>query len=158
MSKPTVLFLCTGNAARSQMAEALLRHKAGDRFDVYSAGVAPSAVHPLAKQAVEEIGIEMAGHHSKHLDTVWGQVQVDHLIIVCGGAADRCPTMVPGVGERLVWPFEDPSGCDGSDSRKLARFREIRDAIGSRLDAWLAGRSESDACPGESQGSVSGEA
>jgi arsenate reductase len=138
MSKQTVLILCTANSARSQMAEALLRRKVGDRFAVRSAGIEPGRVNPFAIQAIEELGISMEGHRSKHLNEFLGRVKVDHLITVCDNAAERCPTVWPGVTERLHWPFDDPAAATGSDQDKLQRFREIRDRISAKLDDWLA--------------------
>ncbi|NBB82198.1 MAG: arsenate reductase ArsC [Alphaproteobacteria bacterium] len=139
MSKQKVLFLCTANSARSQMAQALLRHKAGDRFEAHSAGVEPGAINPFARRAVEELGIDMAGQRAKGLETYLGRERFHYLIIVCDRAADRCPTTWPGLHEKLVWPFDDPAAVTGSNEQKLAAFRGVRDQIGSALDEWLAG-------------------
>jgi len=138
MSTQRVLFLCTANSARSQMAEALLRHKAGDRFEVHSAGVEPGTINPFARQAIEELGIGMTGQHSKGLDTYLGRERFHYLIIVCNRAADKCPTTWPGLHEKLVWPFDDPAAVTGSDNDKLAAFRRVRDEISAKLDDWLA--------------------
>lgn len=138
MSKRNVLILCTANSARSQMAEALLRHKAGDRFEAYSAGIEPSRVNPFAVKAIEDLGISMTGHRSKHLDEYLGKLPVHVLITVCDSAAGKCPSVWPGVENRMHWPFEDPAAIDGSDDEVLAKFREVRDQISAKLDEWLA--------------------
>ena len=137
------MFLCTANAARSQMAEALLRHKAGDRYAVYSAGVEPGEINPYAREAIEELGLDMSGQHAKGLGTYLGKLAVSHLIIVCGGAAERCPTAWPGVMERLVWPVEDPAAVEGGPEAKRAAFRAARDEIAGRIDEWLGAEQRS---------------
>src|SRR5688572_24624594 len=105
MSKPIVLFLCTGNSARSQMAEALLRKEAGDRFEAHSAGTDPKGVNPLTVRVLEEVGVDAGGHRSKHLAEYVGRVPVRTLITVCGEADKACPAPAwPGLGERLHWP------------------------------------------------------
>jgi arsenate reductase len=135
-NKIKVLFLCTGNSARSQMAEAFLRKYAGDRFDVFSAGLEPTAVNPLTIQVMEEIGVNMSSHRSKHLDVYVGKVNFNYLITVCDNAEKKCP-FFPGVGIRLHWPFEDPASASGIDAQKLAKFRQVRDQIDSRVREWL---------------------
>jgi len=139
--KPTVLFLCGGNSCRSQMAEAFLRKHAGDRYTVYSAGLKASGLHPLTVQVMKEVGIdlEQAGHRAKTVDEVLEATSVDLLIGVCDAAAAACPTL-PGVGEHLVWPFEDPPAHPGPDEARLAKFREVRDEIEARIQAWLRER------------------
>lgn len=140
-SKPVVLFLCTGNSARSQMAEGLLRAKAGDAFEVRSAGTEPAeAVHPLAVKAMEEMGVDISGQRPKGVKELLGHLSVRHLIIVCDGANKKCPSIFPGMLTREFWQIEDPAAFQGSDLAALAKFREARDEISSRLDAWLAGR------------------
>src|SRR6185295_401120 len=111
MSKPRVLIVCTGNAARSQMAEGLLRHDAGDRFEVVSAGVEPTEVRPLAIKAMNEIGIDISGQRSKSVDTFSGQ-NFDYVITVCDNANQQCP-MFPGKTERIHWSIEDPAEATG---------------------------------------------
>jgi arsenate reductase len=138
MAKQRVLILCTANSARSQMAEALLRHKAGDRFDVFSAGVEPATVNPFAIAAMQDLGVSMDGHTSKHLDQYLGKVQMHYVITVCDSAAKKCPAIWPGVCEILHWPFEDPAAVEGDDEAKLAKFREVRDQISAKFDEWLA--------------------
>jgi len=136
MDKTRVLFLCTHNSARSQMAEALLRHYAGDRFDVYSAGLEPSELNPLTRQAMAELGIDIQGQYAKPLTAYIGKVNFSFLITVCSNAETRCP-IFPGMGVRLHWPFDDPAAFDGSEEQKLNEFRRVRDQIQARVQAWI---------------------
>lgn len=137
-AKPVVLFLCTGNSARSQMAEALLRHHASNRFDAHSAGLQPkSAVHPFALQALEEIGVSTSGLRPKPSRDYLGKVAVAHAIIVCSRVNDSCPIVFPFALRTHYWPFEDPAEWNGSDTEQLEKFREIRDAIDARLQDWI---------------------
>jgi arsenate reductase (thioredoxin) len=138
MTRERVLLLCTHNSARSQMAEGLLRALDPDRVEVASAGTEATRVHPLAIRVMDEIGIDLRGHHSKTLDRFLAQPW-DHVITVCDGAAERCPVF-PGGARRLHWSFEDPSAVTGSEEERLAAFRRIRDAIAARLRAWVAER------------------
>jgi arsenate reductase len=109
MRKQKALFLCTQNSARSQMAEGFLRHLAGDRFDVYSAGIDPTdEVHPCAVEAMSEVGIDISDQYPKGLRTYLGKMGFNYLIIVCARAEERCPKAFPGVGTRFSWVFEDP--------------------------------------------------
>jgi arsenate reductase (thioredoxin) len=126
-----VLILCTGNSARSQMAEGLLRHIAGDRFEVFSAGVEPSHVRPQAIEAMREIGIDISGHRSKSVDEFAGQ-EFDYVITVCDNARQRCPVF-PGKTERIHWSFDDPAAAVGDPEAQLALFRRVRDEIESRF-------------------------
>jgi arsenate reductase len=126
-----VLILCTGNSARSQMAEGLLRHDAGDRFEVASAGVNPSAVKPEAIQAMREIGIDIASHRSKSVDEFTKQ-RFDYVIAVCDNANKQCP-LFPGGTKRIHWSFEDPAAAPGDEQARLAVFRRVRDEIRDRL-------------------------
>jgi arsenate reductase len=137
MGKTRVLFLCTGNSCRSQMAEAFLRRIAGDQFEVYSGGLDPKPIHPLTIRVMEEIGVDMRGQFSKPLKQYIGKVHFGYLITVCSDAEDRCPVF-PGMGIRLHWPFEDPAAFAGTDEEKLAKFREIRAQIEEKVFAWLA--------------------
>jgi arsenate reductase len=132
-----VLFLCTGNSARSQMAEAFLRKYAGDRFEAHSAGLEPKEVNPFTVQVMREKGIDISSQTSKGVDTYLGKVLFQHLITVCDDADKNCPTVWPGVNQRMHWSFEDPAAFEGTDGEKLAKFREIRDKIEQRLKAWL---------------------
>jgi len=129
--KQTVLILCTGNSARSQMAEGLLRHDAGDRFDVSSAGTHPSRVRPEAIAVMREIGIDISGHRSKSIDE-FAASAFDYVLTVCDQAKESCP-IYPGHGHRLHHSFEDPAAAGGSDEDKLAVFRSVRDEIRAYL-------------------------
>jgi arsenate reductase len=131
MMKKRVLFLCTHNSARSQMAEGLLRKIAGDQFEVFSAGTEKTRVHPLAIEAMRESGIDISSHRSKTLDEFEGQ-QFDYVITVCDRANESCP-IFPGSTERIHWSFDDPSAATGTDEQRLRAFRQIRDAIQDRL-------------------------
>jgi len=131
-----VLILCTGNSARSQMAEGLLRYLAGDQLDVFSAGSKPSTVNPLAIQAMNEHGIDISNHRSKHLSEFLKQ-PFDYVITVCDNAAETCP-LFPGRAERIHWSFPDPASAVGSEEERLQVFRNVRDAIEVQLKAWLA--------------------
>jgi arsenate reductase len=137
MRKTKVLFLCTSNSARSQMAEGLLRHYAGDRFEAYSAGLEPKGIHPLAVRVMEEIGLPLTGQRSKDVDEYVGQLHFGYVITVCSHADDKCP-IFPDIGQRLRWPFDDPAALEGTDQDKLAKFREVRDQIDRRIREWLA--------------------
>ena len=130
MSKRSVLILCTGNSARSQMAEGLLRHEAGDRFEVFSAGTKPTHVRPEAIEAMAEIGIDISTHRSKSVDEFVGQ-PLDYVITVCSNANETCPVF-PGATSRLHWPFDDPAAED------TAAFRRVRDQIHARIMLFLA--------------------
>ncbi len=136
--KQKVLFLCTQNSARSQMAEAFLRHHAGDRFEVMSAGCeAAEQIHPYVGEVMEEVGIDTSGQHPKGLRTYMGKVGFNYSIIVCARAEKNCPKTFPGVGTRLVWVFEDPRGEDVSEEERLETFRQIRDEIEQKIRDWL---------------------
>jgi len=138
MSKIKVLFLCTGNSARSQMAEALLRHFAGDLFEVFSAGLDPQGIHPLTTQVMEEMGISLADQYSKPVGEYMGKTHFGYLITVCSAAEERCPTTFPDISSRLFWAFDDPAAFEGSEDEKLQKFREVRDEISRRIQTWLA--------------------
>ena len=126
-----VLILCTGNSARSQMAEGLLRSSAGDRFDVFSAGTKPGIVRPEAIAVMSELGIDMSGHRSKHVREFDGQ-PFDYVITVCDAANDSCPVF-PGDAERIHWSLPDPAAVEGSEAERLAAFRRVRDALAERF-------------------------
>lgn len=129
--KERVLILCTGNSARSQMAEGILRHIAGDKFDVESAGTTASFVRPRAIAAMAEIGIDISGHRSKCLDE-FRDTAFDYVITVCDNANETCPVF-PGPAKRIHWSFDDPAEAVGSDEQQLAMFRRVRDEIADRL-------------------------
>lgn len=134
-----VLFLCTHNSSRSQMAEGLLRARGGTRYRVFSAGTHPRAVHPLAVRAMAEIGIdisEAAGHRAKSLDEFADQPPLDLVVTVCDDAAEECP-FFPGARRQVHWGFPDPSAATGTEEQRLAAFRAVRDAIAARIDAFL---------------------
>ncbi len=125
--KKRVLILCTGNSARSQMAEGLLRHDAGERFDVESAGTKPSAVRPEAIAAMEELGIDITGHRSKSVEEFDGQ-HFDYVITVCDSARESCPVFF-GDAERLHHSFDDPAAFSGPEEERLGLFRRIRGGL-----------------------------
>lgn len=135
MHNPRVLFLCTGNSCRSQMAEAFLKKYAGDRFEVYSAGLDPKPINPLTIKVMEEIGMDMSGQYSKPLTLYMGKVHFGYLITVCSDAEKECP-IFPGMGIRLHWPFEDPAKFEGNEGEKLRKFREVRDQIDQKVHEW----------------------
>jgi arsenate reductase len=126
-SKKRVLILCTGNSARSQMAEGLLRHDAGDRFEVFSAGTKPSSVRPEAIAAMRELGIDISGHQSKSVAEFAGQ-RFDYVLTVCDHAKESCPIFT-GTTAAIHHNFEDPAAFQGSDEEKLAAFRRVRDQL-----------------------------
>ena len=130
-----ILFLCTGNSARSQMAEGLMRHEAGDLFDVFSAGTKPSLVRPEAIAVMNEIGIDISAHRSKSVDEFLGQ-QLDTVITVCDNANESCPVF-PGRTQRLHWPFEDPASAHGTEDQRKDSFRKVRDQIRARIMVFL---------------------
>jgi arsenate reductase (thioredoxin) len=130
-----VLFLCTHNSARSQMAEGLLRHLAGDRFEAMSAGTEATSVRPLAVKAMEELGIDISGQTSESLDG-YLEEPLDYVITVCDAANEACP-FFPGAANRLHWSFEDPSKADGTEEECLAVFRAVRDQLRERIEADL---------------------
>lgn len=134
-----VLFVCTHNSSRSQMAEALLRARGGDRYAVYSAGTHPRQVHPLAIAALRDLGIDLspaAGYRAKSLREFEGQ-PFDLVVTVCDEAAQECPSFA-GTRRQEHWSFPDPSAATGTEEQRLAVFRQVRDAIAARIDAWLA--------------------
>ena len=139
MSKRRVLILCTGNSARSQMAEGLLRHDAGERFDVESAGTKPGIVRPEAFAAMKELGIDISGQHSKHVDEFEGQ-QFDYVITVCDNAKESCPVFF-GAVKRLHHSFDDPPPMsEGTDEERMTIFRRVRDELRAYLDEFAKTR------------------
>jgi len=133
--KPKVLFLCTGNSARSQMAEGYLRHVAGDRFEAISAGIEPKGLNPLAVTAMREIGIDISQHRSKDVATLLGQ-HIAYVITVCDNARERCP-IFPRTWKFLHWSLEDPAQARGTPEERLAVFRRIRDQLIGLIDEQL---------------------
>src|SRR5579872_7397413 len=126
-----ILVVCTGNSARSQMAEGLLRHEGGSDYEVFSAGTKPSLVRPEAIAVMREIGIDISGHRSKSVNEFAGR-ELDLVITVCDNAKESCPVF-PGGTQRLHWPFEDPAAVVGSTEQRLAAFRSIRDQVRARI-------------------------
>ena len=137
MRKTKVLFLCTGNSARSQMAEAFLRKYGDDRFVAYSAGLEPKNINPYTVRVMEEVGLSLDGQYSKSLTEYMGQVRFGTMITVCADAEEKCPSVFPGMGQRMHWGFEDPAAFIGSEEETLVKFREVRDHIDTRVREWL---------------------
>ncbi|HLV97046.1 MAG TPA: arsenate reductase ArsC [Ktedonobacterales bacterium] len=134
-----VLFLCTHNSSRSQMAEGLLRARGGTAFEVFSAGTHPRSIHPLAIRALAELGIdisEAAGYRAKGIEEFAHQSPMDVVVTVCDEAAEECP-FFPGARRQEHWGFPDPSAATGTEEERLAVFRQVRDAITARIDTWL---------------------
>lgn len=137
MSKPVVLFLCTGNSARSQMAEAFLRKHGRDHFEVHSAGLNPVGINPLTIQVMNEVGIDMEGHRSKSVSEYLGKLAANYVIFVCEHAEKSCPRVWPFALRSFCWPFPDPASCDGDEDEKLQGFRDVRDEIEHQIKEWL---------------------
>lgn len=136
--KKRVLILCTGNSARSQMAEGWLRELSGGRFEVYSAGTRPSTVRAEAIEAMREVSVDISSQRSKSVDEFAGQ-KFDYVITVCDNARENCPVF-PGETVRVHWSFDDPAAVEGVWDERLAAFRRVRDEIGERLRAWASGK------------------
>jgi len=134
--KPIVLFLCTGNSCRSQMAEGWLRHLAGNRFEVLSAGTHPVGVNPRAVAVMAEAGIDISTHRSKRVDEVLGRCSPDQVITVCDRAKEACP-VVSSEPRVLHWSFDDPADAEGSENDQLTVFRRVRDEIAGKISEWL---------------------
>ncbi|MFN2455960.1 MAG: arsenate reductase ArsC [Pyrinomonadaceae bacterium] len=134
--KMRVLILCTGNSARSQMAEGLLRQDGGAAFEVFSAGVEPGSVRPLAIEAMREIGIDISTHRSKSVDEFAGE-EFAYVMTVCDNANERCPVF-PGKTKRVHWSFDDPAAAEGDEAARLAVFRRVRDEIRARLQKFIS--------------------
>jgi arsenate reductase len=137
-AKANILVVCTQNSARSQMAEAYLRKYAGDRFNVMSAGVHPSRVHPLTIRTLEEAGFDASRHEAKSIKQFLGKLHVHYLIVVCGKAEKECPSAFPGLLERLFWPFDDPAAVEGDENERIEAFRKVRDEIEARVKDWVS--------------------
>jgi arsenate reductase len=132
-----ILVLCTGNSARSQMAEAYLKKLAGERFTIYSAGFEPRPIHPYTVQVMQEDGIDITAQRSKGVKEFLGKMGFLYVIIVCEKAEGNCPSTFPGAINRMFWPFEDPSAFEGRETDKMNKFREIRDLIKERVLKWI---------------------
>jgi len=135
--KPRVLFLCTGNSCRSQMAEGFLRHFAGDRFEVFSGGTDPVGINPRAVEAMHAIGIDISSQRSKHMSE-FSKNRFDYVITVCDRAKETCPVF-PGAASMLHWSFDDPAAVRGTDEERQKVFRRVRDDIMERIHQFLAG-------------------
>jgi arsenate reductase len=133
--KKKVLFLCTGNSCRSQMAEGFLRHLGAGRYEAFSAGVDPSRVNPLSVKVMREAGIDISGQRSKSADEFLGQ-EFDHVVTVCDNAKQTCPTF-PGEYKETHWDLEDPAVAKGTEEEKLAVFRKTRDIIERKVKEFL---------------------
>lgn len=131
-----VLFVCSHNSSRSQMAEGWLRHLAGDRFEIASAGVETGTVNPLAVEAMAEVGIDISHHKAEGIKDYLGRWPVFYLIIVCDKAAQTCPRIWPGSRERIHWFFDDPAAVQGTHDEKMAAFRRVRDEIRATIELW----------------------
>ena len=138
MSKPKVLFLCTGNSARSQMAEGLLRALAGEHFDVFSAGTEPKGrILPEVEESLREVGIDTSMQWSKSVMEYLGKVNFGYVITVCADAEENCPAVFLNMGTHEHWPFDDPAKFTGDDETRLTSTRRVRDQIENRLRLWL---------------------
>jgi len=136
MSKPKVLFLCTGNSARSQMAEGLLRALAGEQFEVFSAGTEPKdRILPEVEEVMREIGIDISSQWSKSVKEYLGKVNFGYVITVCADAEENCPAVFLNMGMHEHWPFDDPAKFD--EGQRLNSTRRVRDQIEQRLRLWL---------------------
>jgi arsenate reductase (thioredoxin) len=131
-----VIFVCTGNSARSQMAEAILRREGGADFEVVSAGVAPKPIHPLTIRVLAEAGIDIRGAHSKSIAAFIGR-PYDYVVTVCDRARESCPVF-PGAGESLHWGFDDPAEATGTEEERLAVFRRVMTEIAGRVRSFVA--------------------
>jgi arsenate reductase len=136
--RETVLFVCSRNTARSQMAEAILRRDGGARFDVHSGGIEPAPVHPLTLRVLEEQGFDTTGLAPNDLGDFLGKRTIHRAIVVCEAANAHCPKIVPFAPRVDYWPFPDPAAASGSENERLAEFRAVRDAIRARIGEWLA--------------------
>jgi arsenate reductase len=134
--KKKILILCTGNSARSQMGEALLRHLAGDGWEVQSAGTKPAGLNPLAVAAMQEIGIDISAQRSKSVAEFEGK-KFDFVVTVCDSAAESCP-IFPNAPKRIHWSLPDPAGAQGTREERLAAFRDVRERLQQHLKDWLA--------------------
>ncbi|MBZ0291781.1 MAG: arsenate reductase ArsC [Anaerolineae bacterium] len=138
MAKENVLFLCTGNSVRSQMAEAFLRHYGDDQFEAYSAGLEAKGVNPYTIRAMDEVGIDIRNQTSDNVGEIGGQRYYRYIITVCAHADQNCPSGILALGrEKLHWHFEDPAAATGTDADIMAIFRAVRDQIETKIKVWL---------------------
>lgn len=136
-AKEKVLFLCTGNSARSQIAEAWLRHHAGERYEAHSAGITPKGIHPFTIQVMAEKGIALDGHTSDDVRKYLGHINFGTVITVCAHAEENCPRAWLLSNQHLHWQFDDPAVDVGTAAEQLARFRRVRDEIEQQIVNWL---------------------
>ena len=120
------------------MAEAFLRKFGGDKFEVHSAGLEPRGLNPLTVKVMNEVGIDVSGQTSKGVEVYLGKILFQYLITVCDDTDKNCPTVWPGVANRMHWSFQDPATFEGTDEEKLAKFREVRDLIEQKIKVWVA--------------------
>lgn len=139
-----VIFICTGNSARSQMAEALLRVRGGTNDEVYSAGMTAKGMNPLTVQVMDEIGIDVRGQRSKSVREYMGRMKFDDAVVVCRRAEDDCPTIFADAKRQHRWIFDDPARAEGTDEQRLTAFRAVRDAIDARIQLWLTETAEAE--------------
>lgn len=139
-----ILFLCTGNSARSQMAEAFLRHLGGDKYEAHSAGLRAQGLNPLTVQVMDEAGIDIRTQYSKSVKEYMGQMRFDDAIIVCRKTEADCPTIAADARQVHRWLFDDPAKVAGTDAEKIQKFREVRDQIEARVRLWLAETEEAE--------------
>ncbi len=138
MAKTRVLFLCTQNSARSQMAEAFLREHGENRFESYSAGCAAiDEIHPYTVRVMDEVGIDIRDQYPKEMREYMGKMHFGYVVTVCARAERECPTVFPGAGLKLTWLFDDPRGADVPEEERLEKFREVRDQIEAKVLHWL---------------------
>ena len=138
MNKPKVIFLCTGNSARSQMAEGLLRTMAGEHFEVFSAGTNPKgSILPEVKQVMSEVGIDISNQWSKSVTEYLGKVNFGYVVTVCADAEENCPAVFLSMGTHEHFPFDDPAKFTGDDEARIESTRRVRDQIEERLRLWL---------------------
>jgi len=137
VKKPRVLFVCTHNAARSQIAEVLLRRHGGAHFEAASAGFQPTEVHPLTRRVLEEIGEDTSALQAKGLAEFLGKIDVRFAVFVCQEAEDGCPRVYPFAFRNEQWPFPDPLQVQGTAAMQVQAFRGVRDAIDTKVRAWL---------------------
>ncbi|HYO88126.1 MAG TPA: arsenate reductase ArsC [Candidatus Limnocylindrales bacterium] len=142
-----VIFICTGNSARSQMAEALLRVRGGAAYTAYSAGMDAKGMNPMTIKVMDEIGIDVSGQRSKSVREYMGRMSFDDAIIVCRRAEDDCPTLLADAKRQHRWIFDDPAKAEGTEEEKLAVFRAVRDRIDARIQLWLAENTEAERPP-----------
>lgn len=135
--KEKVLFLCTGNSARSQMAEAFLNAIGGNRFEAFSAGLEPSVINPLTVTVMAEKGFDLSRNRSKGVDEFLNKVFIHHLITVCSHAEENCPRIWPGLVSHSHWDLDDPAKAEGNDEARLSVFRRVRDEVEGLVRTWV---------------------